>query len=151
MDFSTQFCGSMLIRRGRPKVSTTNCVSVPTTSTFWVSVFPSVSTLNSTGMRNRSRSCPISPIVLKPLLLPSRYTAYLLLNCGAPVPSTHCAKKAVNCCWLCASATFSKSAARIPLSVYWLSAPFSEARNALSPISQRSMWKIIAPFSSVID
>ena len=75
----------------------------------------------------------------------------MLLNCGAPVPSTHCAKKAVNCCWLCASATFSKSAARIELSVYWLSAPLSVARKALSPISQRSMWKIIAPFSSVID
>ena len=37
------------------------------------------------------------------------------------------------------------------LSVYWLSAPLSVARKALSPISQRSMWKIMAPFSRVID
>ena len=67
------------------------------------------------------------------------------------MPSTHCAKNGVNCCWLCASATLVKSAVRMPWSVYWLSAPLSVARNALSPISQRSMWKIMAPFSSVID
>ena len=39
----------------------------------------------------------------------------------------------------------------MPWSVYWLSAPFSVARKALSPISQRSMWKIMAPFSRVMD
>ncbi len=77
--------------------------------------------------------------------------AYLLVNCGAPVPSTHCAKKAVNGCRLSASATFSRSAARIELPVNWLSAPLSVARKAWSPISQRSMWKIMAPFSRVID
>ena len=73
------------------------------------------------------------------------------MNCGAPVPSTHCAKNGVNCCWLCASATFSKSPLVMPSSVYWLNAPLRVARNSLSPISPRSMWKIIAPFSRVID
>jgi len=75
----------------------------------------------------------------------------LSVNCGAPVPSIHCAKNAVNCCWLWASATFTKSDDRMLLSVYWLSAPLSVSRNALSPTSQRSMWNIIAPFSRVID
>ena len=90
-------------------------------------------------------------MVRNPLLFPSRYTAYLFTNCGAPVPSTHCAKNGVSCCWLCASATFSKSLDRMPLSVYWLSAPCRIFLNIASPTSQRSIWKTIAPFSRVID
>jgi hypothetical protein len=71
LDLSTQSLGSTLMRRGRPKVSTTYCVSVPTTSIFWFTVLPSVSMRSSTGMRKRSRSWLISPMVRKPLLLPS--------------------------------------------------------------------------------
>ena len=60
-------------------------------------------------------------------------------------------RRAVSCCWLCASATFSKSSVRMELSVYWLSAPLRMCQKALSPTSQRSMWKIMAPFSRVMD
>ncbi len=37
----------------------------------------------------------MEPTVRKPLLLPRRKTVYLLVKAGAPVPSIHCAKKAV--------------------------------------------------------
>src|ERR1039458_8653854 len=37
------------------------------------------------------------------------------------------------------------------LSTYWLSALLSAARKSLSLKTQRSMWKTMAPFSSVMD
>src|SRR5438132_555022 len=46
----------------------------------------------STGMRNKSRSCLLSPVTRKPLPFASRRTVYLLLNSGAPVESSHWAK-----------------------------------------------------------
>jgi len=82
-------------------------------------------------------------MVLNPLLFPSRYTAYLSVNRGAPVPSIHCAKNEVNCCWLCDSATFTRSCVRIELSVYWLRVPLRISRKALLPTSPRSIWKTI--------
>lgn len=54
------------------EVLTTYWESVPTTSTFWLTVLPSVSICRSTGMLKRSRSWLISPMVRKPLLLPRR-------------------------------------------------------------------------------
>ena len=60
----------------------------------------------------------IAPTVRKPLLLPRRKTVYLLVNAGAPVPSSHCAKKAVSSRLDCASATVCTFEVRMDLSVY---------------------------------
>ena len=74
------------------------------------------------------------------------------MKAGAPVPSSHWAKKAVSSRldlgfgdgldvrWL-----------RMPLSVYCESRPRRNLWKTSSPISQRSMWKTMAPFSSVMD
>ena len=76
---------------------------------------------------------------------------YLFANAGAPVPSSHCAKNGVSSSFDCACATVCTFALRTDLSVYCDSTPRRNFRNTSSPISHRSMWKTIAPFSSVID
>jgi hypothetical protein len=74
-----------------------------------------------------------------------------LVNCGAPVPSTHCAKKAVNCCWLCASATFSKSPRADGAVGVLAERALERGQEGLVADLPRSMWKIMAPFSRVMD
>ena len=80
--FSTLSWGSMTIRLGLPNVSTVNGELVPCTSIRFSSVLPSVSIFNSTGMRNKSRSCVILPHHPKALVVAEAVNRVLGLELG---------------------------------------------------------------------
>ena len=106
-------------------------------------------------MRKRSRSWVMAPTVRKPLLLPRRKTVNLSPKAGAPVPSSHWAKKGA--IWSLASPValdlgdlLDGGAADTFIGVLGEDGVLRNLLKASSPSSQRSMWKIMAPFSRVI-
>ena len=68
---STQSAGSTLMRRGRPKVSTTDWVSMPTTSILLDFGFAVGFDAELDRHAEEIEILLISPMVRKPLLLPS--------------------------------------------------------------------------------
>ena len=76
---------------------------------------------------------------------------YLLAKAGAPVPSTHCEKKGVSCSWRLGFGDGLDVGGADGLVGVLREHGAEELVKTSSPISQRSMWKTMAPFSRVMD
>ena len=151
--FSTQSSGSMVMRRGRPKVSTTYCESVPTTSIFLV--FGLAVGLDAQLDRHAEEVEVLADLAdgAEALVVAQPVDGVLvgeLRRAGAVDPLREEGESSC-CIALRLGHLLEVGGADALVGVLAESAAAGWLRKASSPISQRSMWKTIAPFSRVID